>query len=282
MTPVSSGIAFTTEASPVPPAIASTTPASGSTTFNITDNIVVVMDKTCSGVLSNMAGVVSVTCSGVNFPGTVTFNTTNKTTYTLDPNTNLAYSMPSALTVSGIIDTLGNVMTPVTIPFTTADPALNNVYSVSPTITTQKLDNTYYIVAEKRDSSSSTLNGLKIRQVKAYLKRNGSPNTTVKCVIRQNTEGSDTNFVTLGTIPSTSIATSFTQYTFTNLSNTYALTTNDAVGIWADNAALDSSNNISVETGSDTYDGGNSFLVKGHGGTYDSTTSQDLAGTFYT
>jgi hypothetical protein len=126
------------------------------------------------------------------------------------------------------------------------------------------------------------MNGLKIRQAKVYLKKTGSPNTTVKFVIRQNIESSDTNLVTIGTIPSTSLTTSFVQYSFTNLSNTYALTTNDAIGVWADNAALDSSNTIGVGAGSDSFDGGNSFLVKGHGGGYDDVTAQDLAGAFYT
>ena len=113
-----------------------------------------------------------------------------------------------------------------------------------------------------------------------YLKRTGTPNTIVKVVIRQDIEGSDTNHVTIGQIQSTSLTTSFAQYTFTNLSNSYALTTNDLVGVWADNAAL-GSNTIGVQTGAG-YDGTNSFFTKEGGGSYSDSTSQDLAGDFYT
>jgi hypothetical protein len=230
-----------------------------------------------------MAPVVSVTdFSGNVFNGTVTFDTVGKKIFTFNPTNDLRYSLPANILISGIRDTVGNVMTPVSVPFTAADPALNNVYSVSPTISTQQLDSTFYIIAEKRDSSTSQLNGLILKQVKVWLKRSGSPNTVVKVVLRQNTEGTDVNHVTMGQIQSTSLTTSFAQYTFTNLSNSYALTTNDAVGVWADNGVLSTSNTIGVQTGSDSYDGANSFVIKGHGGGYDSVTSQDLAGTFYT
>ena len=281
MTPVT--IPFTSMAPVAPPAVESTVPASGSATFSINSDLTVTMDKICSGTTSTMAPVVSIIdASGTVFNGTVTFDSVGKKVFTFNPTNDLRYSLGQTIRISGIRDTVGNVMTPVNVPFTTADPVLNNIWSVSNTISTQKLDSTFYIIAEKRDSSSSQMNGLKIRQAKVYLKKTGSPNTTVKFVIRQNTEGSDTNFVTIGQMPSTSLTTAFVQYTFTNLSNSYALTTNDAIGVWADNGALDSSNNITVGTGSDSFDGGASFLIKGHGGSYDDVTSQDLAGSFYT
>ncbi len=280
MTPVS--IPFTSMAPIAPPVIVSTSPASGSSNFSISDNLTVTMDKIVSGTTSSMAPVVSVIdISGNVFNGTVTFDSVGKKVFTFNPTNDLRYSYAQTMRVSGIIDVNGNYMVPVNVPFTTADPAMNSITLTSPTISNQALNDTFYILAEKRDSSSSQLDGLTIRQVKVYLKKTGTPNTTVKVVLRQNIESSDTNHVTIGTMPSTSLTTSFVQYTFTNLSNTYALTTNDAVGVWADNAALSSSNTIGVQTGADSYDGGNSFFVKGHGGSYDDVTAQDLAATFY-
>jgi len=279
MTPVS--IPFTSMAPVAPPAVESTVPASGSATFSINSDLTVTMDKICSGTTSTMAPVVSIIDASSNvFNGTVTFDSVGKKVFTFNPTSDLRYSLGQTIRISGIRDTVGNVMTPVNVPFTTADPALNNVYSISPTISTAQLDSTYYIIAEKRDASQSPLNGLTIRQVKVYLKRTGSPNTTVKLVIRQNVESNDVNLVTIGQMPSTSLTTSFAQYTFTNLSNSYALSTNDAVGVWADNGALSTSNTIGVQTGADSVQ--NSFLIKGHGGTYDDITNQELAGIFYT
>ena len=222
-----------------PPVVVSTVPASGSANFNISNDMTVTMDKTCSGTTSTMAPVVSVIdISGTVFNGTTTFDSVGGKVFTFNPSSDLRYSLPANIRISGIKDTFGNFMVPVNVPFTSADPALNNVYSVSPTISTHQLDGTYYIMGEKRDNSSSQLDGLQIRQVKVYLKRTGTPNTVVKVVIRQDIEGSDTNHVTIGQIQSTSLTTSFAQYTFTNLSNSYTLTTNDLVGVWADNAAL--------------------------------------------
>ena len=140
--------------------------------------------------------------------------------------------------VSGIMDTGSRIMTPVDVPFMTADPALTPLYTVSPTISTQVLDSNVFLIAEKRDSSSSEMDGWKVRQVKVYLKKTGTPNTPVKVIIRQNIESTDTTKVTIGSIQSTSLTTSFQQYTFTNLSNTYTLTTNDAVGVWCANQDL--------------------------------------------
>ena len=278
-------VPFTTDAAPPPevaPVIVSTTPGSGTADFNITSNLTVVMDKICSGTTSTMDPVVRVvSISGTAFTGTTTFDATGKKTFTFNPSSDLRYSMIHTIKVSGIYDTGGRVMTPVDVPFTTADPALTPVYSVTPTISTHQLDSTYYILGEKRDSSSSALDTLKIRQVKVYLKRTGTPNTVVKVVIRQNIESTDTNHVTIGTIQSTSLTTSFQQYKFTNLSNSYALTTNDLVGVWADNAALSNSNTIGVQTGAG-YDGTDSFFTKEGGGGYNDSTSQDLAGDFYT
>lgn len=279
MTPVD--ISFTTDAAPPPPAppvVASTNPASGSAGFAINSDLSVTMDKVCSGVTASMPPVISViTISGVVFNGTVTFDTAGKKTFTLNPTSDLRYSTISTMRISGICDNDNNFMVPVNVPFTTADPALNSLYSVSPTISTQQLDSNYFLIAEKRDTSNSSMDGWVVRQVKVYLKKTGSPNQDVKVIIRQNTEGVDTNVATIGTIRSTSLTTSFQQYTFTNLSNTYALTTNDAVGVWTPNETLGSAT-IGVQTGSDTFDGADSFLVKNAGGNYTNVTSQDLAG----
>jgi hypothetical protein len=272
---------FTTAASPVPPAVASSVPASGSSNFTISNDLTVTMDKVCSGVTSTMATVLSVTCSGVAFPGTVTFNTTDLKTFTLNPTTNLAYSMPSVLTVSGIRDNAGNMMTPVDIPFTTGDPALNNFYSVSPTITTHRFDNSSTRHAEKRDNASTDFTGKNIRRVKVYLKRTtGTPNVTISCVIRKNIDGADGGSLqaTIGTMSSLSLTSSFDLYTFTNLSNSYLMNTAaDAVSI---EATLTGSDEIGIETGT-TYDSTRTIYSR-YDGTWHPTTSEDLAGTMYT
>jgi hypothetical protein len=274
MTPVT--IPFTTAAAAVPPVISSTTPASGSSNFAIASDLTVTMDKVCSGVTSTMATVLKVTCSGVNFPGVVTFNTSDHKTFTLNPTDSLGYSLPSILTVSGICDNAGNFMVPVSIPFTTADPALDHFYTVAPTVTTHRLDSASSRQAEKRDATGSALNGRKIHQVKVYLKRTGTPNVTITCRIRQNIESGDTAGATIGTLSSLSLTTSFALYTFTNLSNTYALTTNDAISV---EATLGGSDEIGIETGTG-FDGTNSFYTR-FDGTYHDTTSEDLAGEMY-
>ena len=43
--------------------------------------------------------------------------------------------------------------------------------------------------------------------------------------------------------------------------------------------SIESSDTIGVQTGGDSYDGGNSFFTKEGGGSYSDSTSQDLAGT---
>jgi hypothetical protein len=278
MTPVS--VPFTTAAAAVPPVVVSTTPASGSSNFTISNDLTVTMDKTCSGVTSTMATVMSVTCSGVDFPGVVTFNTTDKKTFTLNPTNNLAYSMPSVLTISGIRDTGGNVMTPVNVPFTTADPALNHFYTVAPTITTHKFDSSSTRHAEKRDNASTDFAGRNIRRVGVYLKRTtGTPNVTISCVIRKNIDGGDGGSLqaTIGTMSSLSLTNSFALYNFTNLSNSYLMNTAaDTVSI---ETTLTGSDVIGIETGT-SYDSTRTIYSR-FDGVWNDTTSEDLAGEMY-
>ena len=129
MTPVS--IPFTTMAPVAPPVVVSTVPASGSANFNIASNVTVTMDKLCSGTTSTMAPVVSVIdISGTVFNGTTTFDNVGGKVFTFNPTSDLRYSLPATIRISGIKDTFNNFMVPVNVPFTAADPALTPVYSV--------------------------------------------------------------------------------------------------------------------------------------------------------
>jgi hypothetical protein len=279
MTPAT--IRFDTEIQAAP-VVTSSDPLSGTGGVNTNNNIVVYMDKKCSGAGGAMATVLRLEdVSGNNYPGTITFDTVTQKVFTLNPTATMPYSSIMTIKVSGIRDLFGTVMTPVNIPFTSADPALTQVYSVVPTISTQTLTSTATRAGEFLRTPSSSLAGKKIRQVKVYLKKSGSPTSLVKVTLRQQPFGSDTDKSTIGTIPAQSLTTSFALYTFTNLSSTYVLQYPDMLCVQVSGSQM-GSDSIFIQTAGDVLDGINSFFIRQGGSDYDLYSSQDIAGSAYT
>lgn len=134
-------------------------------------------------------------------------------------------------------------------------------------------------VAQKVTSSTVSEGNIynqKITQIKPYLKAIGSPTGLINAVIRNS---SDTLVANINTFDASSVSTSaFTQYTFTNLNQSYTMGLNDRICL--EYSGGDVNNHIQVNTNLlDTY--GYGMLETYAGSSYTSQTLHDMAGDMY-
>lgn len=134
-------------------------------------------------------------------------------------------------------------------------------------------------VAQKVTSSTVSEGNIynqKITQIKPYLKAIGSPTGLINAVIRNS---SDTLVANINTYDASSVSTStFTQYTFTNLNQSYTMGLNDRICL--EYSGGDVNNHIQVNTNLlDTYPYGT--LETYAGSSYTTQTLHDMAGDMF-
>lgn len=125
-------------------------------------------------------------------------------------------------------------------------------------------------------ASEGNIYNQRITQVKPWLKRIGSPTGTVNVVIRN---AADSLVASINTFDASSVSNAdFTQYTFTNLNQTYTMTLNDRICV--EFSGGDVNNHIQCNTNLlDTYPYG--VLETFSGSSYTTQTLHDLAGIMY-
>ena len=128
-------------------------------------------------------------------------------------------------------------------------------------------------LGEEAFNSSSVLVGKRLRSWKVRLKKAGTPSGSVTAKVRRNP--GDSVVTTFNeTIDSTSLGTTYAEYTFT-LSNPYTIQTGDRIMIeYSGPAAVQ----LEIWT-ADMFDGGNTRRIRNDGSTYINSVNEEVAGT---
>jgi hypothetical protein len=264
------------------PVISTQNPTTNQAGVALTIAPTVTMNENCQTPSFPIDKIITVKpTGGSNMAGTETFDTTGKKTYTFTPTTALVNSTSYTVNMSGAKDTAGNFMVPVTWAFSTVDPPLTLKYSSAGTNALNFDDNVRIRRGIARDTSSSILDTLKIKKAIFSLAKSGSPTGTLTVCIRKGSD--DTIAVTLGTLDVSTLTTTKTAYSFTNINNTYAMTVDDKVSIEYANGT--SSNYvICYNSTSNTVDGANTCFFYYDSGTstpYNIDATQDMEGSLW-
>lgn len=139
-------------------------------------------------------------------------------------------------------------------------------------------------VVQSIENQNSLLKGKRITKVIAQLYRTTVSTTgTLFCNIRRNTD--DTLVKTLGTVPVSSLSTAPdlpTAATFSDVNNTYVLTTGDKISIEFDGGNATNRVGVLVRTVIPNYDTSLSYIRKYNGTNYDDEEpTLDLVGSMY-
>jgi len=254
MTPFS-GATFTTE--PVLQ-VSGSTPASGASAVAISPTIILSMDRAVnSGTVSTSTVGLTDLSGNIQTLASVSLTSDNLTiAYT--PN-QLGYLASYYIQASGVLDLLQQeYMIPFSgAIFTTTAPALIQVYNVTGTNTEGfghgSANDLVIAQGEGITSNSAPMFGKVIKQAQFQLQRVGNPTGTLTCVVLDKNQVIRT---ILGSIPAASVSTTATSYTFTNLSGSYAMGTNDNVLIQYPLAGTSNGNYINM-----FYNNGNSYVA---------------------
>lgn len=269
-----SGFVFTTVDN-IAPTVLSITPASGSTSVTVSQNVTITLSEPISGTvgtgtLTNTSAITCLATAGVGvgslFPGTVNLDST-KTVVTFDQTGSWPSSTTFQIRVSGLRDVSDNFMVPVSgHQLTTAGVILTTFYDIAGTTERRFNDVSpvLFRVGVMRAASNSNLNAKVIKRASFKLKRTGTSNTTVFCrtIIAADEGGGDGGIAeTIGSIAFNDIPTTATRVTFENLSATRALAgstnANDCVVIEWNGATASADLTMYYDTnafeGSDTH-----------------------------
>lgn len=215
-----------------PPTITSSNPVSGAT--NVATNstyTVTFSEQVLSGTINTNTFKLR-NASGTNISISVTLGADKKTA-TIDPSPTLGSIMEHRISISGVKDLAGNNMVPVSgIRWTTKEPSLTQIWNHTNTglneILEEDSNNRAGIFSE---NSASALRGHVVRKAQWWLKRVGNPAGNVTCTVRDGDNGDDLQREFTGTIPASSLTTSYAQYSFYDLSGTYEISTDDKISI---------------------------------------------------
>ena len=271
------------------PTLTSVIPANAGVGVIISSTMTAVIDEDITGVAGTyLAPVMSLRKTSVPdtpLAGTIAL-LSDKRTLKFTPSSAMDYDASYQIRVSGIQDTGGNkIAVQTTNTFQTESSPLTSFYDVVGS-TEQPFfissSNKIIRAGEKRDHSSSDMNLRVIKRAWFALKKVGNPGGTLYVRIRENIESDDSVAVTFDTtLAANSVSTTKTRYSFSKLSNTYALTTNDAIFIELDGATQNTSNYISVYyDGGNPYDTGNSRYVSYNDTYSEFSGARDIDGKF--
>lgn len=223
----------------ISPTVQSITPASGSTNVSVSQAVVITMSEaisgTANGSITNASAVSCLnTATGILHNGTVTLDA-GRTVATFDQDGSWPSSTTFQIRVSGLRDLSDNFMVPVSgHQLTTAGPILTPFYDNPGTTESNwasfSPDKTRMGIV--RTATGSILNGKVIKRASWKMRRIGTSTSTVFCRIYKDTDdaGGDNGVgATIGSVLFNDIPTTATRVAFENLSNTYALTTDDAI-----------------------------------------------------
>lgn len=230
MTPFS-GATFTVE--PVLQ-VSGSTPTSGASSVSVTPILQLTMDR---AVLSGTVNTSTCKLADQNNSnitiGSVSL-TSDNITVAFTPSIALGYLVPYTYEVSGIVDVNNQqFMFPFSgATFNTIAPSLTQIYNVNGNNTqflggnTSQSQGSVYAVGEQITSNSANMFGKVIKQAQFVLSRVGNPTGNVIAYVRDSSNVAQT---VLGSIPVSSLSTSNTTYTFSNLSGSFAMGTNSKV-----------------------------------------------------
>lgn len=293
----STNFTFTTAASApggdvTPPTVSSTTPSNGATNIEPGNDLTVIMSEKVQSSTVNSTTLVLTKSDGTVIPSTVTLNSSDQKTITIDPSASLEFSTSYTLTIKGggtdprIKDIAGNALAAdSTVSFTTRAPTYSTIYSVTDDgNSTSMYDSGSGVLRELiKVTGTCTIKDQIITKASFYVKRSGTitAGKKLRCGVFNATNGTllyefTTNF------EASTISTSKTTLTFYGTTNTYALSLNYGIGLFIDSGTgSSSSNSIKVyRNNSDVYS--NAYESQYEASTsVDNNTGHDIAAILY-
>jgi Big-like domain-containing protein len=227
---------FTTQANPpppdtTPPVISGTNPVSGQTNVSTDASTTITFSESMLSGTINTTNIFLATTSGAgagDIASTVSLDAADRKTVTVDPSASLNTATTYYINVTtGVQDLAGNAMASpkVNIPFTTTY-GFTEVYNVTGTGDGDMYSGNDTRVGIVLTGSCALKGATNIpKRVTVRLKKSGSPTGTISIVQRRASD--DAVRCTFGTLDAASLTTSYVDYTFTNLSNTEPMDTNN-------------------------------------------------------
>ena len=275
---------FTTKAAApppdtTPPTIVSASPSSGATSVAISVAPTVTFSEAMlsSSITTSTIRVLLASNSTVITGTSVSLSTDNKTaTLTLPA---LSYSTSYKVRISGgssgVKDLAGNALVSTTdVPFSTAAPSLETVYSVTGNDYDNLYSGNYTETHIKISNSSSKLRDRKGKQYTLVMKKVGSPTGNVTFVWYRS--GAD--YRTISTIATSSIGTSDTTFNIDDSTNTVAFATSDRLIVRYTGGSSSSYVRVKISN-YNAFDGSNTINSKKLGSFTFDYSDEDLAGT---
>lgn len=288
---------FTTTASApggdsTPPTVSSTTPTDSQTNVEPGNDLIVIMSEKIDSSTVSSSTFVLTKSDGTVITASVTLDSSDQKTVTVNPNDLLDYSTSYTLTIKGggtdprVKDLAGNALASnSTVTFTTRAPNYSTVYSVTDSgDTTSMYDSGSGTKRELiKVTGSCTIKDQIITKASFYVRRSGTitAGKKLRCGVFSTTDGTLLySFST--TYEASTLSTSKTTVTFYGSTNTYGLATGYCIGLYIDSGTgSSSSDSIKVyRNNSDVYSGAYESQLESSG-SVDNNTSNDVAAILY-
>ena len=283
------GWPFTTTNAPPPPdvtapTISGVTPTSGAQSVALDISPVILFsEQMLSGTINSTTIYIASTSGAAvgDITSTVSLDAGDRKTVTVNPNNDLSTGNTYYINVTtGVQDLASNPMAAgyLNSPFATSYN-FQQVYHVTG-LGDSDLSTDDHARIGLRLTGTCDLKGVTVipKRVTVRLKKSGSPTGTISITQRR---ANDTVACTFGTMSAATLTTSYVDYTFTNLTNTEPMDTNDDK-ILVEYGGGNSSNKVSVNRiSSNSYNGAEHCSFDDGGSSYDTDSSKDACFTIY-
>ena len=276
---------FTTGAvDTTPPVVSGTSPANGASNVDTGVNIVVTFSENMlSGTLNTSGVFLSTTSGGSPNPSAYSIVVSgNQKACHINPTSTLTEGQQYFINVlDQVTDLAGNTLSGTAGDRFRSFTTLYNfqqVYFVTGGGAGDMYNGNDHRIGLYLTGSACDLKGKAVKKITVRLRKVGSPSGNYSVTIRK---GSDDSIVkTFGTASANSLTTSFTDYTYTDLTNTYVMTTNDKILV--EYSGGDSSNKVEINrtTTGDVYPGADYIGYTTSSG-YNDDSGKDIAFDVY-
>jgi len=269
---------------PAAPTVSGVTPVSGSDGVSLgVIPTILFSTQMASSSISTSTIHLKISGQSTDINSTVTLSS-NLLSVQIDPVVDLPYYTTFNVFIDGnVTEVLGaQSLASYTWSFTTTQPAFSAIYNVTQNGTdSHSLDEDTFRVGT-RVQGASTLIGHVVKKVTIKMRRGGAPLSGVAQVLLRDASGS-TVVATYGTFNPSDVPTTYTDYSYINLSANHAFAQNDKILVeWISGNGVDlvrvATNTTAPFVGAicTTYEG-----VTYSGSTFLDQVGEDLAATFY-
>lgn len=279
---------FTTDVDPPPPDVtapfvSSTVPASGTTDVDTDTNITVVFSEAMLSGTINASGIYITTVSGAG-PGsqiaaTVSLNAADQKTVTVDPTSSLSQGQMYHINVLTQVQDLSenNMAANDQSRWFSTLYNFQEVFNHTGTNNGDMYTGNDTRIGLRLNSVDSDLRNSTPKRCVFKLRKVGSPTGTITCTIRESDDTLQHTFTQ--TVDIASLDTSYNDYTFTDLSQSYSVVEDDFILIECAFTFSNSTNKVEIQKNSSAGASGVNYVT--YDGSYNEDSGQDIVATIY-